>query len=161
MPQQYENKLGAVSSPAIEKAVRYACDISGISALKEKQVEAITALMRERDVFVCLPTGYGKSLCYALLPLAFDCILVREQGTSIVICISPLIALMMEQRDKFITRGISAEFVGVQQDLSDMALVKRGRFSFCISALKLYYKIASGGRCCCPDHIEKTLLLLQ
>ena len=36
---------------------RDACDISGISSLKEKQVEAITALMRKRDVFVCLPTG--------------------------------------------------------------------------------------------------------
>ena len=41
-----QNKLGAVSSPAIEKAVRYASDISGISSLKEKQVEAITALLR-------------------------------------------------------------------------------------------------------------------
>ena len=51
-----QNKLGAVSSPAIKKAVRYANDISGISSLKEKQVEAITALLRERDVFVCLPT---------------------------------------------------------------------------------------------------------
>ena len=37
--------------------MRCACDIRGISSLKEKQVEAITALMRERDVFVCLPTG--------------------------------------------------------------------------------------------------------
>ena len=34
-----------------------ACDIRGSSSLEEKQVEAITALMRERDVFVCLPTG--------------------------------------------------------------------------------------------------------
>ena len=61
--------LGAVSSFAIEMAVRCACDIRGISSLKEKQVEAITALMRERDVFVCLPTGYDKPLCYALLPI--------------------------------------------------------------------------------------------
>ena len=55
-----QNKLGAVFSPDIKKAVRYASDISGISSLKEKQVEAITALLRERDVFVCLPTGYSE-----------------------------------------------------------------------------------------------------
>ena len=43
--------------------MRYASDISRISSLKEKQVEAITALLRERDVFVCLPTGYAMQLC--------------------------------------------------------------------------------------------------
>ena len=64
-----KNKLGAVSSSVIEKAVCYACHISGT---KEKQVEVITGLMREHNVFVCLPTGYGNSLCYALLPLVFD-----------------------------------------------------------------------------------------
>ena len=58
-----QNKLGAVSSPAIKKAVRYASDISGISSLKEKQVEASTALLRGCDVFVCLPTGYAMQLC--------------------------------------------------------------------------------------------------
>ena len=57
-----QNKLDAVAYPAIKKAVRYASDISGISSLKEKQVEAITALLRERDVFVCLPTGYAMQL---------------------------------------------------------------------------------------------------
>ena len=56
------NKLGAVSFPAIEKAVRYACDISRISALKEKWVEVITALMRKRYAFVCLPMGYAMQL---------------------------------------------------------------------------------------------------
>ena len=47
----------------IEMAVRCACDIRGSSSLKEKQVEAITALMRERDVFVCLPTGSISRCC--------------------------------------------------------------------------------------------------
>lgn len=43
----------------------------GIS-LKEKQSEAIVQFMSGRDVFVSLPTGYGKSLIYALLPPAYD-----------------------------------------------------------------------------------------
>ena len=64
-----ENML-ALSSFAIEMAVRCACDIRGSSSLKEKQVEAITALMRERDVFVCLPIyGLDKPLCYALIAI--------------------------------------------------------------------------------------------
>ena len=40
--------------------------------LKEKQFEAILSFMPGKDVFVSLPTGYGKSLIYSILPLAFD-----------------------------------------------------------------------------------------
>ena len=40
--------------------------------LKEKQFEAMTAFVKGNDVFVSLPTGYGKSISYALLPEVFD-----------------------------------------------------------------------------------------
>ena len=49
-------------------------------------------------------------------------------GTSIVICVSPLTALMMEQRAKFTGRGIATEFVGeLQQDVDAMEGVKKGK----------------------------------
>ena len=41
-------------------------------SLKDKQQEAIAAFMSGNDIFVSLPTGYGKSLIYGLLPLTFD-----------------------------------------------------------------------------------------
>ena len=44
-------------------------------SLKDKQLEAILGFMSGKDVFVSLPTGYGKSLIYAViafLPLVFD-----------------------------------------------------------------------------------------
>ena len=37
-------------------------------------MEAILAFVSGRDVFVSLPTGYGKSICYASLPFVFDTI---------------------------------------------------------------------------------------
>ena len=40
--------------------------------LKEKQLEAILEFLSRKDVFVSLPTGYGKSLIYEILPLVFD-----------------------------------------------------------------------------------------
>ncbi len=46
--------------------------VMGITALKKKQKEAIVAFIQSRDTFVVLPTGYGKSLIYAVLPLVFD-----------------------------------------------------------------------------------------
>ena len=116
------------SDEAVERAIHSACDHLGVQSLKEKQKEAIKAIIAHQDVFICLPTGYGKSLCYALLPLVFDSLLGREKGTSIVLIISPLTAIMMEQRDKYLHSGISAEFVGeMQQDLDSMVSVREGR----------------------------------
>jgi len=40
--------------------------------LKPKQLEAVVAFCSGMDVFVSLPTGYGKSIIYAILPLIFD-----------------------------------------------------------------------------------------
>ncbi len=36
--------------------------------LSSKQEEAILAFLQNQDVVISLPTGYGKSLCYSLLP---------------------------------------------------------------------------------------------
>ena len=44
----------------------------GLSSLKPKQVEAIQAFVNGNDVFVSLPTGYGKSLIYGILPLIYN-----------------------------------------------------------------------------------------
>ena len=60
----------------------------GYSALRPKQEEMILDFVRGSDVFVSLPTGSGKSLCYSLLPGVFDEIR-RLQGVSIVIVVSP------------------------------------------------------------------------
>ena len=46
----------------------------GYESLKDKQVEAVSTFMKGNDIFVSLPTGYGKSIIYAILPHAFDSI---------------------------------------------------------------------------------------
>jgi len=51
----------------IDKAVEQL----GCTVLKPKQREAVVASIKGRDVFVILPNGYGKSLCYGILPLVF------------------------------------------------------------------------------------------
>ena len=98
--------------------------------LTDKQVEAIQSFLSGNDVFVSLPTGYGKSIIYAILPLIYDRIRgkVQFQFTnirlpsyhagkkgSLILCISPLTAIMMDQRAKFVGMGISAEYVGEGQ----------------------------------------------
>jgi len=41
-------------------------------AFKDEQYEAIKSFCLGNDSFVSLPTGHGKSLIYASLPLIFD-----------------------------------------------------------------------------------------
>lgn len=62
----------------------------GFDTFKEGQLEVIESLVSGRNVFVLMPTGGGKSLCYQLPALMLE-------GTAIVI--SPLIALMKNQVD--------------------------------------------------------------
>ena len=46
----------------------------GINKLKPKQIGAILAFLHisGKDVFVALPTGYGKSIIFAFLPAIFN-----------------------------------------------------------------------------------------
>lgn len=62
----------------------------GFSTFKGYQETIINTLLKGEDVFVLMPTGGGKSLCYQLPALMCD-------GTAIVV--SPLIALMKNQVD--------------------------------------------------------------
>ena len=40
--------------------------------VKEEQLEVVVAFLSGCDVFSVLRTGFGKSLCYACLPFAFE-----------------------------------------------------------------------------------------
>ena len=52
----------------------YAAKLS-LSSLKQKQKEAVMQFLSKKDVFVLLLTGFGKSICYGILPIAFDSLL--------------------------------------------------------------------------------------
>ena len=70
----------------------------GFDTFKGNQEAIMLSLLEGDDVFVLMPTGGGKSLCYQLPSLIMD-------GTAIVI--SPLIALMKNQVDAM--RNFSAD----------------------------------------------------
>ena len=92
----------------------------GVGVFKEKQDEAIRTFLSGRDTFVSLPTGYGKSIIYAALPLIFDRVLGRKG--SIVVCVNPLTSLMIDQRSKFEPLGMSVKFVDEAQEDQEAVL---------------------------------------
>ena len=63
--------------------------------LREEQTRVVVSFVRGHDVFVSLPTGSGKSLCYSCLPYTSD--YLRHSTSSLILVVSPLIALMKDQ----------------------------------------------------------------
>ena len=56
----------------IELAINKTIRRLGYKELSTEQHEAIVKFVSGRDVFISLPTGAGKSLCYVLLPMIVD-----------------------------------------------------------------------------------------
>ena len=74
----------------------------GFSGLREGQDRVVAAIMEGRNVLVVMPTGGGKSLCYQLPALC-------REGVCLVV--SPLIALMKDQVDALVAKGIPATMI--------------------------------------------------
>jgi ATP-dependent DNA helicase RecQ len=89
----------------------------GYEQFRPLQKEIIRDALAGRDVFVLMPTGGGKSLCFQLPALIRD-------GLTIVV--SPLISLMKDQVDALQTSGIPATYLNSTLDRHDAATRWRG-----------------------------------
>ena len=102
----------------------------GFDNFKGNQLEVIKTLLAGEDVFVLMPTGGGKSLCYQLPA-------IMSEGTAIVI--SPLIALMKNQVDSMRHYG---EYDGIAHFLNsslNKAMVDKVKTDVLSGKTKLLY----------------------
>ena len=67
-----------VNSLDFSTAIEEVTYLMGLNPLKPKQTESLCAFVSGKDTFVTLPTGYDKSVVFAVLPLLFDKLLGRS-----------------------------------------------------------------------------------
>ena len=106
----------------------------------DEQLDAVKKLLSGKDVFISLPTGSGKSICFSCLPLVFDELRAPfASHHSIIVVVSPLTSLMIDQVTKFSSKGLKAAFVGDK----DNAEIQLGAFQLVYISPELMVSSAS------------------
>ena len=118
----------AGNSEDFDKALKFALCCIGKEdfTLKAEQLDAIKCIYDGKDVFLWLPTGFGKSICYETLPFVFS-YKHSDSGTgggcSVVLVVSPLVSLMVDQVANLRSRGVSAAIIGHSGAVTDKKLL--------------------------------------
>lgn len=115
--------------PVFVDAVSYAalsCNLNFF--LKQEQMQALSEYVKGKDVVVNLPTGYGKSLIYSLCPLVCDNLrnIKSKKEQSMLLLISPLTALMDDQRLSLAQLGLSSLKLTPDVSKADISRIQSG-----------------------------------
>ncbi len=81
-------------------------DVFRFDAFRGDQEAVIDTVLSEKNALLLMPTGMGKSLCYQL-----PARVLAEAGRGLTLVISPLIALMKDQVDAALAKGLKAAFI--------------------------------------------------
>ena len=91
-----------------------------ILGLKEEQICCLQSVAKKLDVFGILPTGFGKSLIFQLLPRLLKEMWNLERST--VVVVTPLVSIIKDQVEELTRLGLRALAIGIgnQTDEEDL-----------------------------------------
>ncbi len=119
--------------------------------LKQDQANAIKRFVIGNDVFISLPTGYGKSLkslCFLLLLARVFDLLKAVPGKSIILVVSPLLALMKDQVSSANALGLSAAMISDRESTPiSMNDIKKVTIRLFLYLQKLFLSELNGEMC--------------
>ena len=100
---------------------------------KGEQLAAVKGVYDEQDVFFCLPTGYGKSLCYQTLPFLME---HKLGGNKAILVMSPLVAPMEDQVYRLKKHSVRASILSsstsvAKDNIATVECLGRDFFFFC------------------------------
>lgn len=110
---------------AYEAALDQVCATFGIQKLHKEQQKAINMFFEGKDVFVSLPTGYGKSVIFQAIPVIAS-LLWKKPCT--VFIVSPLKALMEDQVQYLKSLGFKAIVLSEESDNGVIEKVMNGEY---------------------------------
>ncbi len=106
-----------------------------VKELYDNQVTILRNFFKGNDVYFSAPTGFGKSLIFQAMPIIADQLFDRSFGTSILVIISPLVALMTGQVYYLNTKvGLTAAAIQQGTDELCMQSIENGEVSYVYSS---------------------------
>ena len=86
-------------------------------------------MLKKKDVFVSLPTGFGKSVIFQALPIVSDGF-TGESGH--IVIVSPLLSLIKDQTQRLRQVGISCVSLSYASTQGKIDLVEGGFYVGCL-----------------------------
>jgi len=106
--------------------------VFGHDQFRGTQGEIIERVLGEKHCLVIMPTGMGKSICFQIPALVHDRRPQPSGPAPLTLVISPLIALMKDQVDALVGKGVDAAFVNSSltrsQRLASYSNIAEGKY---------------------------------
>ena len=102
-------------------------DFPNVESLRKEQEDCLKNLVRGKDVFAILPTGFGKSLIFQLFPRVMSALNERSDAVSTIVVVTPLVAIMKGQVEQLNKMNVVATAIGIDDEKMDEEAAKSGR----------------------------------
>ena len=97
--------------------------------VKPKQIEVVDNILKGQDTLCILPTGFGKSLIYQMLPAVYKKMVYSPCERPNVIVISPLVSLIANQTSSSNKLPKSLGIKATSMDLKYFSEISTGEFN--------------------------------